>query len=52
MKRIFTLLIVLIFVVTAQAQFYLYDFEDGVDTTVWVPFANGKTAAKSDINVV
>ena len=52
MKRIFTLLIVLFFVVTAQAQFYLYDFEDGVDTTVWVPFANGKTAAKSDINVV
>lgn len=52
MKRIFTLFIILAIAITANAQFYLYDFEDGVDTTVWVSFANGKTAAKSDISVV
>ncbi len=52
MKRIFTLLFILIFAITANAQFYLYDFEDGVDTTVWVPFANGKTGTNKDISVV
>jgi hypothetical protein len=30
----------------------LFDFEDGMDTTYWVPFANGAEAAKTDINVV
>ncbi len=53
MKRIFTLLIVLIFAISANAQFTtLYDFEDGADTTVWIPFANGKLGTKNDINVL
>lgn len=53
MKRTFTLLIILIFAVSANAQFTtLYDFEDGADTTIWNPFANGKLGTKNDINVV
>jgi hypothetical protein len=52
MKGIFTLLILVAFAISANAQFYMYDFENGEDTTVWVSFANGKTAAKTDISVV
>lgn len=54
MKRTFTFLIVLLFVITSNAQVNytaLFDFEDGVDTTIWMPFANG-LGTKKDLNVV
>ena len=54
MKKIFTFLIVLSFVIGANAQvnyMSLFDFENGVDTTIWNPFANG-TGTKADLNVV
>ncbi|MGE0021426.1 MAG: T9SS type A sorting domain-containing protein [Draconibacterium sp.] len=54
MKKTFTFLIVLLFVITSNAQVNyktLFDFEDGVDTTIWMPFANG-LGTKKDLNVV
>ena len=54
MKRTFTFLIVLLFVINSNAQVNyktLFDFEDGVDTTIWMPFANG-LGTKKDLNVV
>lgn len=55
MKKIFTFLIVSLFVISANAQVNyrtLFDFEDGVDTTIWMPFANGAEGTKMDLNVV
>ncbi len=55
MKKIFTFLIVSLFVISAGAQIQyqtLFDFEDGVDTTIWMPFANGSTGTELDLNVV
>ncbi len=53
MRKIFTFLIVLVIVISANAQYTtLYDFEDGVDTTVWIPFANGKSGSTKDISVL
>lgn len=54
MRKIFTFLIVLLIAVSANAQvnyMTLFDFENGVDTTIWMPFANG-TGTKADLNVV
>jgi hypothetical protein len=55
MKTIFTFLIVILVAVSAGAQtqyMTVWDFEDGKDTAVWVPFANGAGGSKMDINVV
>ncbi len=44
MKTIFTFLFILLiaFSASAQTQYVnLWDFENGKDTVVWVPFANG-----------
>ncbi|MBK6284396.1 MAG: hypothetical protein IPF54_18770 [Draconibacterium sp.] len=54
MKKIFTFLIILFFAISAGAQIgyqTIFDFEDGVDTTIWIPFANG-VGTKADLNVV
>ncbi len=54
MRKIFTFLIVLFFAISAGAQTtyeMLFDFEDGMDTTYWNPFANG-AGTKADLNVV
>jgi hypothetical protein len=55
MKNIFTFLVVLLFAISATAQDVnyktLFDFEDGVDTLYWNPFANG-TGTKADVQVV
>ncbi|HCE59192.1 MAG TPA: hypothetical protein DER09_15495 [Prolixibacteraceae bacterium] len=54
MKKIFTFLFVACFatLVSAQVDYkILFDFENGVDTTIWMPFANG-TGTKKDVNVV
>lgn len=48
-------MIVSLFVISAGAQIQyqtLFDFEDGVDTTIWMPFANGSTGTELDLNVV
>ena len=55
MKTIFTFLFVVLIAVSAGAQtqyMTVWDFEDGKDTAVWVPFANGAEGSKMDINVV
>ena len=53
MKKIFTFLIFLVAVISVSAQYQvLFDFEDGKDTTIWIPFANGKDGTKKDISVV
>ncbi|HPE78011.1 MAG TPA: T9SS type A sorting domain-containing protein [Draconibacterium sp.] len=54
MKKIFTFFIILFFAFSAGAQIdyqTIFDFEDGVDTTIWIPFANG-VGTKADLNVV
>lgn len=54
MRKIFTLLFVLFFAVNINAQVQyetLFDFENGVDTLWWVPFANG-VGTKADLQVV
>lgn len=54
MKKTFTFLLMLTFVIVANAQVNyktLFDFENGVDTTIWMPFANG-LGTKKDLNVV
>jgi hypothetical protein len=54
MKKIFTFLLVLFFAITAYAQIEyqtIFEFEDGVDTTIWIPFANG-VGTKADLSVV
>lgn len=54
MKRIFTFLIVLLTTLSLSAQVQyetLFDFENGVDTLWWNPFANG-TGGKADLQVV
>jgi hypothetical protein len=55
MKKIFTFLTVIFLAISAGAQVQydiLFDFEDGVDTTIWMPFANGAEGTKKDLNVV
>jgi hypothetical protein len=55
MNKIFTFISIFIFIAGVNAQdvkyMTLFDFEDGVDTTIWVPFANG-TGTKKDLGVV
>jgi hypothetical protein len=54
MKKIFTSFFILYFIISAGAQIQyqtIFDFEDGVDTTIFIPFANG-VGTKADLNVV
>jgi hypothetical protein len=54
MRKIFTFLFVSLLAIGVNAQIKyetLFDFEDGVDTTYWVQFANG-TGTNADLNVV
>lgn len=54
MKKIFTFLLVLLIAISVSSQVQyetLFDFEDGVDTLYWSPFANG-VGTKADLNVV
>jgi len=53
MKKIYTLLLLMIFSLGVKAQIIDYfDFEEGMGDTIWIPFANGADTIVETLSVV